>query len=512
MALFVGLPAKAPEIVLPIGPDQGTYSYVAERILAGGTPYKDAWDNKPPGTYYVHAAILSLLPQSTRWTRSCIPDLDQQCGYVALQAADVLWTLLTALALFALARRVTGSTLLGLVATALFAFFANVSQLSREGSTPEKQLLLPMVLAYLAVLRWWSGRHIGWVGMAGFAAGVAFLFKQTAVSIPATLVLWGLWEAWHTRALPIRRSLPLVGLFLAGWVVPVALTAAYLASQGALAAYWEAAYAYNINQAGTSALAVPRGFLAGAWQVFRGSSALLWLLALGGALTLWRSTAPLGRFALAWAAADSLSLFLGGSKFAQVYFVQVVPAYAVLGAVGVGTLWALTHGAWAMRAYAAAAAAGVLLLSSQFQAQVTLRAWYERTPPRSSVPPEQANGGAFRRLAERGPIFVWGDATQVYVLARGASPSRFFHTFPLSQVYASGTGYRQRRAELMRDLERTPPSALVIDPSTTRNDPDGSRGLNLTSFPELERFIEQRYQKLETIGLTGGWVAYELRS
>lgn len=98
------------------------------------------------------------------------------------------------------------------------------------------------------------------------------------------------------------------------------------------------------------------------------------------------------------------------------------------------------------------------------------------------------------------------------MLARGASPSRFFHTFPLSQVYASGTGYLQRRAELMRDLERKPPSALVIDPSTARNDPDGSRGLNLTSFPELERFVEQRYQKLENIGLTGGWVAYELRS
>ena len=61
--LLVALAIKEPELLLPIGPDQGTYSYVAERILDGQLPYVDAWDNKPPATYYLHAAVLALVPE-----------------------------------------------------------------------------------------------------------------------------------------------------------------------------------------------------------------------------------------------------------------------------------------------------------------------------------------------------------------------------------------------------------------------------------------------------------------
>src|SRR2546426_4055419 len=103
-ALVVGLVAKEPEILLPIGPDQGTYSYLAERILEGGLPYVDAWDNKPPATYYAHAAVLSLVPRSQRWAGTCIEGTSQPCGYLALQIADVVWTSLAGLAVLAIAR------------------------------------------------------------------------------------------------------------------------------------------------------------------------------------------------------------------------------------------------------------------------------------------------------------------------------------------------------------------------------------------------------------------------
>src|SRR5437870_1867731 len=102
--LLVGLLVKEPELLLPIGPDQGTYSYVAERILAGGLPYVDAWDNKPPATYYAHAAVLALVPSSLRWSQSCLPGVQQECGYLALQVVDVVWTSATGLALFGVAR------------------------------------------------------------------------------------------------------------------------------------------------------------------------------------------------------------------------------------------------------------------------------------------------------------------------------------------------------------------------------------------------------------------------
>ena len=38
VVVLVGLLVKEPELLLPIGPDQGTYSYVAERILQQNAP------------------------------------------------------------------------------------------------------------------------------------------------------------------------------------------------------------------------------------------------------------------------------------------------------------------------------------------------------------------------------------------------------------------------------------------------------------------------------------------
>jgi Dolichyl-phosphate-mannose-protein mannosyltransferase len=536
LALLVGALVKEPEILLPIGPDQGTYSYVAERILAGGLPYVDAWDNKPPGTYYAHAAVLALVPAADRWSRSCLPGVQQECGYLALQLSDLVWTSLSGVAVFAVARRLGFSRGRAVLACGLFLVFANLSQLSREGSTPEKQLLLPMVLAYLAALR---GGARG-VFLGGLFAGVAFLFKQTAVSIPLALLAW---VAWQRRPGKLTRGV----WFGAGWLAPTAVTVAFFAAHGALGPLWEASFGYNVVQAGSSALAVPRGALSGAWHVFANSSALLWLLGLGGGLLVvssWRPSLddsqrdateqpadPIGHRAgprsdgggaelaawdgearavggelllVCWAVADALSLGLGGAKFAQVYFVQLVPSLALLAALAVAEGWRLTRGLPLMRAYAGIVGLAIFLLSNQFQASVVLRAFWERTPPHASVPLERLVAG---RLPPGRPVFVWGDNSEIYLYASAFSPSRFFHTFPLSHQYTGGTGYLDRRAELLKTWqEKNPPEVVAIDPAPARDDPDGRLGLNLASFPELAQLLSQEYVAMQD--MPGGWRAY----
>ena len=48
---------RVPSLAQPMGPDQGLYAYVGERILAHDLAYRDAWDQKPPGIHYVYAAL-----------------------------------------------------------------------------------------------------------------------------------------------------------------------------------------------------------------------------------------------------------------------------------------------------------------------------------------------------------------------------------------------------------------------------------------------------------------------
>ncbi|MBV9174474.1 MAG: hypothetical protein JOZ81_30810 [Chloroflexi bacterium] len=488
--LIAGLLTKEPELLLPMGPDQGTYSYVAERILEGGLPYVEAWDNKPPATYYVHAAAVALIPATSRWTGACIPGTSQPCGYMALQLLDVLWTTATALALLLLLRALRFDRGAAFASLLLFIVFVNLSQLSKEGPTPEKELLLPMVLAYLAAVR-------GRPGLAGIAVGVAFLFKQTAISIPLALVFWYVWE----RRRPKNSD---IATFAAGFCGPLVVVAAYFAARGGLGALWDATFAYNVAQAGSGVTHIAYGFLAGSWHIFANSSALLWLLGLGGGMLVVATGQR--RLLVCWAVADVLSLFLGGSKFAQVYYVQLVPSLALLGGLALSTGWQTLRG-W-VRVYAAVVLAAVFALSNQFQASVVLRAWNERTPGRSSVSLEQQLA---LRLAQEsaGPMFVWGDNSELYLWAGRRAPGRFFQTFALSRVYAA-RGYPERRAELLETFDDSAPAIIAVDPATARDDPDGSQGLNISSFPELQAFLQQHYDRLSDV--SGGWQAYKLRS
>src|SRR5712691_6347835 len=43
------------------GRDQGIYAAVADVMLRGGMPYRDAWDFKPPGIFVIYAATRAVL-------------------------------------------------------------------------------------------------------------------------------------------------------------------------------------------------------------------------------------------------------------------------------------------------------------------------------------------------------------------------------------------------------------------------------------------------------------------
>src|SRR5687768_6921895 len=47
--------------------DTGVFFYAAQRLLDGGAPYRDIWDHKPPGVYFVDAAGLALGRETGVW-------------------------------------------------------------------------------------------------------------------------------------------------------------------------------------------------------------------------------------------------------------------------------------------------------------------------------------------------------------------------------------------------------------------------------------------------------------
>src|SRR5262245_10616013 len=47
-------------LTFSFGRDQGIYALVGDGILHGKTPYKDLWDFKPPGIFFVYALAQAL--------------------------------------------------------------------------------------------------------------------------------------------------------------------------------------------------------------------------------------------------------------------------------------------------------------------------------------------------------------------------------------------------------------------------------------------------------------------
>src|SRR3954464_15954185 len=100
---------RLPSLAQPIGPDQGLYAYVGERILHGELAYRDAWDQKPPGIHYVSARLRYVWP-----------------GDAAIPAADLIAAALVAMALWALGARLAGPTA-GAIAAVLFLLLSEPS-------------------------------------------------------------------------------------------------------------------------------------------------------------------------------------------------------------------------------------------------------------------------------------------------------------------------------------------------------------------------------------------------
>jgi len=74
---------RLPSLVQPMGPDQGLYAYVGERILHGELAYRDAWDQKPPAIHYVYAALRAAAHRDV-----VVPAADL---FAALIVAVLLW-------------------------------------------------------------------------------------------------------------------------------------------------------------------------------------------------------------------------------------------------------------------------------------------------------------------------------------------------------------------------------------------------------------------------------------
>lgn len=455
----LALALRAPLAGLPLERDEGEYAYIAQRWLLGEVPYQESFDQKPPGVFAAYALIFRAMGQTA----------------AAIHWGAQIYTLGTLGVLFLLGRRLF-SPQAGIAAAAFAAVMVVDHSLLGNAANTETFMLLPMAGAFLAALIATERNSSPWSLAAGSLSVAAILFKQVAAT---NLLLCFLWIAWR----PDRR-VRLAAAFAAGCVLALLPVVAYFAASGALMEFFDATVGHNLRYSGRIGLSEYPAYF---WLSFAQIARSLWavgLLALVGFARAFRrpdgeaeSTADTERGRVALVAAWGLLSLLGvttGGYFRSHYFLQLVPAVALLAGHGAATFSHLIRRRTAGSPEAAPVSAGprrVALWASAFAIAATLLGapWYYlrsasaekcRRIYGDNPFPESILVG--RYIAEHSnpdeTVFIFGSEPQILFYANRKSASRYIFVYPLMAPFADA---QERQRAVVEEVERNRPRFLV---------------------------------------------------
>jgi hypothetical protein len=482
------LAVRLPSLVQPMGADEGLYAYVGERILDGGLPYRDAWDQKPPAIHFTYALMRAVLPRDA-----------------AVPAADILIAAVVAALLWRLGIGVAGPPV-GPWAAVLFLFLSNPAFARLGGVAVRAQcetfIAAAVTGAFLCLARSRTPPHGRRLLGAGVLFGVAFTFKYNA----AAYVAAALFALWIWRALSLRSA----ALLAAGLLVPSAVFVVRFAGGHALHDLYDATILYNLHYSGETYLG-PWHALAYlfTFPIRHARVDALWLIGGAGCLVLLLGARrePRRLFAVAWVAAACLTITINGSRDLPQYFIQAAPALA-LAAAWAGTLVFTRTRALSILA-ALAVAVGVwrvndfpkLVDNTWRDARYALGrvtreehlARYGDRATRKYSALAMAELGSFMRArtAPTDTIYVFGFSSGAYVDADRRSASRFFWSRPVIVGFNEGKpGYGVQG--LLGELQANRPVIVALQQRDWYPDVDDSAHFFMAT-PPLASWLRNSY-------------------
>lgn len=502
---------RVPSLAQPAGGDQGLYWYIGQRIAHGEIPYRDAWDQKPPGIHFMYAAMTRIWPHE-----SVVP------------GADLVVATAIALLLVAIGRHASRTPGAGGTAALLFLALGNPVVTRLGGVRVRAQCETFIALAVTAAVFLLRDRLAEYrqasqssgrlsFFLAGLAVGVAVVFKYNAAVYLAVPV--GVWLLDDSRS----RRHGMVAL-AAGAAIPVASMVVFFAAHGAWRELIDATVSYNLQYSGET--------YAGAGAFLRYLFTFpyrfawldsLWLLGGVGcailiAAAFWSPRLAIGPL---WVAAACLSIAINGSRDLQQYFVQAGPALAFSAAVAASLIWS--------RLQLVGRAILIVLVSTAvwrvtnlpkgveytmydwrgLRGQIAREAYLSRFGAEDSD--DKYAALAVDRLAAyleahtdpEDLVFVFGFSGGAYAQAQRRSASRFFWSRPVIVEFNRGKpGYGPEG--LLTELSARAPACVVLQWRDWPDTVDSATYFHRTAM--LENWLRSNYNPSERLGNYEIWL------
>jgi hypothetical protein len=498
------------------GRDQAIYSLIADAILRGEAPYRDAWDFKPPGIYAVYAFARAAFGSSF--------------AAVRVLEALALVSLFPAFAIFS--RRHVGSACAGLLCAAV------------------------AILAYVPIEFWYTGQPEGFGGIALAWALVCATYEPRAAGGSGgerrQLAAWACAAALYSIAALLKPPLgggilvsfafviasrrPAAGsggrgrtiaaatlAFAIGGALPVLATLAYFASLDALGDLQRALFVFA---PGYTAIDLADS---SAWQLL-GRSLREWLLRTApfnlvglALLALLPPLASRERLGIAHVLGVVAFSLLGVALQAKFFLYHYAAALLLTGLLAGWGYWKLWIRARRSALTVAAFAAMLAVIGFDLAPGLPeMRAFWTRSALRfeAHLKPElripyrdslhdlgDVDAGSNRRAAEwlvantpaDARLFIWGFEPAIYPLSGRRPASRYIYNVPQRTEWAQA----ESRRILIQELTAALPAAIIVVhrdslPWVTGSPLDSAAVL--TTFPELQRMLRQDYRQARRIG------------
>ena len=496
-------------LLYSFGRDQGIYAVVADTILKGGMPYRDAWDFKPPGIFLTYALAQGVFGKSM----------------LSIRLLEVIGLVASVFGMQRLGQVFFDKPRAGLVAGAIAALihaqleFWHTAQPETFGGYLTIAALVVVTLEVEPARRWRV-----WLA-TGALFGLCALYKPP---LGGGILVCGAYlltrEQTHAnRVKAMTRAALTIG---AGFALPLALALLWIAARGAWPAFW---WTFHDFVPGYTKLnwtdAHPAGMLYyGLLEAFAKFSAL----SAFGVVAAVTMTPLYGReregiFLVLGIVAIQITGIVMQGKFFPYHYAATLLMISLLSGLGIYKLFrrSLATGAGSVLALIAFVVVAIDMrdavndLPHGFweRSQMRLSFLLRREPFRSRADLDRElsfvadyNLDADRQVAldvrsrtsSSDPIFIWGFEPSIYFLAERPLASRWTYDVPQRTPWQQGYS----RRELLKDLSMNRPKVIVVErrdvfPSVTGSPLDSKD--ELPSFPELKALIDGQYRMVREI-------------
>jgi len=443
----------------PPNPDVGGITYNGMLLNNGLVPYRDSFEQKLPGAFFIVGGIIGIFGVSV----------------TALNVIGMIWNTVHLLVILWGTRRLFG---IGASRWAGTAFIFAIAASASEGFCPSYELWMTLpVTAGLFILLLKPSEQWKWLLGAGLLMSMGSLAKQQVIFSLLPAVLWAIRAIGGARQKTIRS----IAWLIAGGIIPVAAILVYFLCAGELQTFLSMIDPRNAmvyaaggrspgwiiwhvaRQETTSILnAMPLIYYAGTSFLIM----TVWKLVRSRKITFETS------FIFLWIFGAAFGV-VSGMRFYSHYYLQLVPVLCVT----VGWLYVSLsrHTSSTNRLVIHVTFAAILLWASlgEFIRHGRMAWWQTKYAIQGKQMPRVVK----QKIADMielktppdSPILVWGHAEDMYFICDRLAPTRYYKYYaflmppPTNFAYPQiNTAAREHITRYLEEIMGNLPSAVIV--------------------------------------------------